>query len=149
MTRALFITAALVLAPAAFAGDVIEVTPGLWEGAYEVSVSGTPLTQNTQTYCVTPAEATRSVESLVKDITDDGSCEVSNITHSAGELSADMVCNVAEMGASVAGTIKGTYTKTSYALNADAALDFGGLKLPAQASSNAKRIGECPEKSGG
>lgn len=149
MTRALLLTATLVLAPSAFAEDIIEVTPGLWQGEYEVTVSDNPLTQNSETYCVTPAEARRSVESLIKDITDDGSCQVSNISHSSGNLSADMVCNVAEMGAKVAGTIKGTYTKTSYTLNADAALDFGGLKLPAKASSNAKRIGECPAPKGG
>ena len=149
MTRTLLITAALILAPAALAEDIIEVTPGLWQGDYVVTVSDNPLTQNSETYCVTPEEARRSVESLVKDITEDGNCEVSNIVHANGALSADMVCNVAEMGARVKGTINGSYTKTSYTLSADAALDFGGLQLPAKARSDAKRIGECSADSEG
>ena len=148
MTRTLFMAAAIALTPAAFADDIIEVTPGLWQGDYSVTVSGNPLAQNSETYCVTPEESRRSVESLVKDITEDGNCAVSNIVHTDGELSADMVCNVAEMGAKVAGTIKGTYTATDYLLSADAALDFGGLQLPAKARSTAKRIGECPAEDG-
>jgi len=149
MTRKILLTAALILAPAAMAEDIIEVQPGLWQGDYAVTVSNNPLTQNSETYCVTPQEARRSVESLIKDITEDGNCEVSNIVHSGGALSADMACNVAEMGARVIGTLKGEYTKTSYTLRADAALDFGGLQLPAKARSDAKRIGECSVKEEG
>jgi|GEM_PF-3410060 len=149
MTRAIIIAAIIAVTPAAFADDIIEVTPGLWQGEYSVTVSDNPLTSNSETYCVTPEESRRSVESLVKDITDDGNCAVSNVVHTDGKLSADMVCNIAEMGAKVAGTIKGTYTDTSYKLSADAALDFGGLQLPAKARSAAKRIGECPAESEG
>lgn len=145
MKRFILITAAAaILAPAAFADDMIEVTPGLWQGSYEVMVSDNPISSDKDTYCVTPEESRRSVESLIKDITEDGTCEVSNIKHTSGALSADMVCNVAEMGATVTGTLTGTYTQTSYDLKADAALDFGGFALPARAVSTAKRIGECP-----
>lgn len=150
MKRAFFTFAALAiipaaLAPAAFASDIVEVKPGLWQGDYAVTISGNPLTQNSEKYCVTPEEASRTVESLVKDITEDGNCAVSNLMHTEGKLSADMACYIAEMGAKVTGVLKGTYTKTSYSLSADANLDLGGLQLPAKARSDAKYIGECPD----
>lgn len=142
--KAILITvAALALSPAAFASDVIEVRPGQWISSTQISMGGNPLQTDEQSYCVSPAEATRSVESLVKDITEDGSCTVENLSHSSGNLSADMTCKIEDMGAQASGKLVGVYTKESYSLTADATIDLGGLQLPAKAESTAKWVGEC------
>ena len=142
--KAILITAAvLALTPAAFASDIIEVRPGQWMSSTKISMGGNPLQTDAQSYCVSPAEATRSVESLVKDITEDGSCSVENLSHSSGALSADMTCKIEDLGATATGKLVGAYTKESYTLTADATIDLGGLKLPATAESTAKWIGEC------
>lgn len=141
--KAIIIAAALALTPAAFASDIIEVRPGQWTSSTQISMGGNPLQADEQRYCVSPTEATRSVDSLLADIAEDGSCSVENLSHSEGKISADMACKIEDLGATATGRLAGSYTNESYTLTADAMIDLGGLQLPAKAVSTAKWIGEC------
>jgi hypothetical protein len=134
-------------APALAAEEtMLEVEPGLWRYESSYDAMGQSIVEKPKTYCVTPKESRRSLASLLDEVRKEGSCELSNIVHGDGVISADALCAVKELGMRAKGTITARYSRTQYDISANALVQTGGrLKLPISATALAKRIGDCGE----
>ena len=123
---------------------MIEVEPGLWRYESSYDAMGQSIIEKPKTYCVTEGQSRRSLKSLLDEVRKEGSCELSNIVHGDGVISADALCAVKDLGMRAKGTITARYNRVKYDISANALVQTGGrLKLPIMASASAVRIGDC------
>lgn len=133
-----------VISTPAIAGDVIELTPGLWKSTAYLTTDARPVRMlETETeVCMSEDEATLTMEDIVAEI-GDGQCEVTNSTYTLGRATADARCTYADMPLVTTGKLVGTWTSTAYSVRGDAT--FTGPMGQSQMKSfvDAQRIGSC------
>ena len=142
----IYLTFAAILALPTLAianSDMITVEPGAWQSRSVVMLSGQKIADDTSMDCITPEDASRSLESMITQVEDEGNCTATNVQHSEGLITADLTCDIKEIGSEAAGQIEMRYTRTTYTLKATGDVNlFGGL-LPISATSTGTRIGVC------
>lgn len=129
--------------PAAGAGAASPILPGYWESENHVSF---PVNDNsTSRQCITPQQVS---EFLSGPSSKHFKCSYSKSRAAGGKVSAEGVC-VDKNGIRSNVAVEGVYTDTSFDLNAEVRIMIGGVPIPIQASTKARRIAEtCPSEAG-
>lgn len=129
--------AALALAGSAVAETAI--TPGYWESTNKLL---SPIrSTSVEKRCITPADVDKF---MAGPSNRHYTCSYPTRTIQDGKITLKGSC-VSKKGQKVAIAGSGTYTKTSFQLLADVAVEFGGLNIAGRASTEAHRLGDtCP-----
>ncbi len=131
-----------LLAVLALAGPAVAqtaITPGYWESTNKLL---SPIRQTTvEKRCITPGRR-RQVHGGPSNR--HYTCTYPTREIQDGKITLKGSC-VSKKGQKVAITGSGTYTKTSFQLTADVAVEVFGLDIAGKASTEARRIGDvCP-----
>jgi len=132
----------LGLAAAAVAGPALAqtaITPGYWESTNKRL---SPIKQSsTEKRCITPADVDKF---MAGPSNRHYTCTYPTREIQDGKITLKGTC-VSKKGQKVAIAGSGTYTKTSFQLDADVAVEFACLDIAGSASTEAQRSGEtCP-----
>jgi hypothetical protein len=132
-----FAFAFLALAGPAMAGTAI--VPGYWESTNKLL---SPIrSTSVEKRCITPADVDKF---MAGPSNRHYTCTYPTRLIRNGTITLKGVC-VSKKGRKVAIAGSGTYTPTSFQLNADVAMEFAGLNIAGSASTEAHRIGDvCP-----
>jgi len=115
------------------------ISPGYWETTSKVT-SPFP-TRKTERRCIKPHDVTKFMEGKINHIY---TCTYPTREIQDGKITLKGTC-VSKKGQKVAIAGSGTYTKTSFQLDADVAVEFAGLNIAGRATTEAHRIGDtCP-----
>jgi hypothetical protein len=138
MTRTL-IGLGLAVAVAGPAAAQTAITPGYWESTNKLL---SPVRQTSvEKRCITPADVDKF---MAGPSNRHYTCSYPTRDIQDGKITLKGTC-VSKKGQKVAITGSGTYTKTSFELTADVAMEVFGLDIAGKASTEAHRIGDvCP-----
>ncbi len=121
--------------------EVLEIAmPNLPESARDTMQQ---LAQKTQLSCLTPAQADKGYEEILKR-SQSGNCDFERFSATGGKIDARMICK-SEQGGSMAMTITGTGLPTSSDVimtMTSQILQVGDLAMKVRVLS--ERIGDCP-----
>jgi hypothetical protein len=115
------------------------ITPGYWESTNKLlsPIKSTKVEKR----CITPADVDKF---MAGPSNRHYTCTYPTRTIQDGKITLKGSC-VSKKGQKVAIAGSGTYTKTSFELLADVAVEFAGLNIAGRASTEAHRIGDiCP-----
>jgi hypothetical protein len=132
----------LGLAAAAVAGPALAqtaITPGYWESTNKLL---SPIrSTSVEKRCITPADVDKF---MAGPSNRHYTCTYPTREIQDGKITLKGTC-VSKKGQKVAIAGSGTYTKTSFQLDADVAVEFAGLNIAGRATTEAHRIGDtCP-----
>ena len=115
------------------------ILPGYWESQNKVSFPVNDETTSRQ--CVT---ADKIIQFLSGPSTRRYRCDYARSQVADGAIAASGNC-VDKSGLKSTIDVRGTYTPTTFQLNAQLRIDLGGVPIPVRASTDARRISaECP-----
>jgi len=131
-----------LLAALAVAGPVAAqtaITPGYWESTNKLL---SPIKQTSvEKRCITPADVDKF---MAGPSNRHYTCTYPTREIQDGKITLKGTC-VSKKGQKLAIAGSGTYTKTSFQLTADVAMEVFGLDIAGKASTEAHRIGDvCP-----
>jgi hypothetical protein len=138
MTRLTALLLALAAATPAFAAPP-PIEPGYWESTNKVL---SPIKQtSTERRCITPKDVDKFLAGPSNRHYD---CTYPTRVIRDGKITLKGTC-VSHKGRKVQVTGAGSYTPTSFTLNAEVAMEFLGLDITGRASTEAHRLGDaCP-----
>ncbi|ACT58178.1 DUF3617 domain-containing protein [Hirschia baltica] len=116
---------------------IIAIEPGAWEWTHETMIGPAPIT-STETQCVTPDEATVSLNDIVEDLS--GYCAMADVTTTEKGYAFKLNCD---------GDVKGiangelSASRRAISLNASGAASFYGMMAPFTIQADAKYVGAC------
>lgn len=127
------------LVPVSVAAAASAITPGYWESTNKLI---SPIKQtSTERRCITPADVDKF---MAGPSNRHYTCTYPTRRIQDGTITLKGAC-VSKKGQKVAIAGTGTYSPTSFQLNADIATEFLGLDIAGRASTEARRIGDtCP-----
>jgi hypothetical protein len=130
------LAAVVVVGPAA---AQTAITPGYWESTNKLL---SPIKQTSvEKRCITPADVDKF---MAGPSNRHYTCTYPTREIQDGKITLKGTC-VSKKGQKLAITGSGTYTKTSFELTADVAMEIFGLDIAGKASTEARRIGDvCP-----
>jgi len=139
------VIAVVSLAGIAYAQAIIPIRPGMWEiTAQMTSMTGMPANMagimgrpQTIRHCVTPEEARKGVESVLKGESK-GKCSFTKFRASGGTYNHEMTC--AGQGKMVM-TASGSYSPTSYSGQSRMVMNGGQMIITGKASG--RLVGAC------
>ena len=130
----LFVSIFLFVTPALNA-ETLSITPGKWRMETVTTSSMAPQPQTeTEIECVE-----ETGWDPVAGFTDDGGCQLSNVTQSSTSFSANMSCQMAPGMPPMAGTMKYTISGTN--MTGKYSAQMGQFSM--QGTSSGERIGDC------
>ncbi len=135
----------LVSGPVA-ADRVISVEHGLWEYTHTLEIPGllAPMTRP-RTECISPDEAQQRLSELLRRLSGDAGCQVSNLKDDLSSVTFDLACNstLSNMSLQSSGQLAFRYGRTRITGRAQGSVFVGGVEMPVNASGEARRVGRC------
>jgi uncharacterized protein DUF3617 len=116
------------------------ISPGYWETTSKVT-SPFP-TQKTEKRCLKPADVAKFMEGKINHIY---TCTYPTKEIGAGKIKLVGSCATKD-GAPVPISGEGTFTSDTMHIDARISVEFGGLKVPVRASTDARKLDDhCPD----
>ena len=116
------------------------ISPGYWETTSKVT-SPFP-TQKTEKRCLKPADVAKFMEGKINHIY---TCTYPTKEIGAGKIRLVGTCATKD-GAPVPISGEGTFTSDTMHIDARISVEFGGLKVPVRASTDARKLDDhCPD----
>ena len=139
LTRLLSAGLLAIFAVAGPAAAQTAINPGYWESTNKLL---SPIrSTSVEKRCITPADVDKF---MAGPSNRHYTCTYPTREIQDGKITLKGTC-VSKKGQKVAIAGSGTYTKTSFQLDADVAVEFAGLNIAGRATTEAHRIGDtCP-----
>ncbi len=115
----------------------VQIEPGAWEWTHETMIGPAPIT-STEIQCVTPEDATISLQKIADDLS--GQCAMADITKTDEGYAFKLNCD-----GDVKGIANGKLSATSktVSLTANGAASLYGMMAPFTVKADAKHVGAC------
>lgn len=119
----------------------VTLDPGLYDFTHNVTMNGQPVRAKDYEYCIRDGQNSKTMNELVGDMVEDGSCAVSDasITDSTGR--ANFSCTDPDFGLKITGSVTADYGTSFY--NAFATADMGPMGN-LSVKTKVRRRSECP-----
>jgi len=134
---------AIAFTNTAMAQDIIvTIDPGLYTFSESLSNNGQIVFQeDPYEYCIPEERATVNLLDQLRELAEGNQCTYSNITSGPNAASADFTCTIKEIGYTIAGDLKGTFSSSRYEVTATVVSPLGKNKSVV----SAERVGPCPK----
>ncbi len=130
------------------ADRIITVEPGLWEYTHTLEIPGLldPIS-SPKTECISPDEAQQSLYDLLRELSDDAGCTVTNLKDNLNTVKFDLACSAdfESMSLQANGHLAFRYGRTAITGSATGSISIGEAEMTVNASGAANRIGRCTE----
>ena len=123
----------------------IELQPGLWQETETGTENNRPAKSETSTRCMTAEEAKQPSKAVVFDEAVRKHCQVLDYKRTGDNLIFRMQCGTDSFAVNMGATFI-IHTPQHYSGVIKASLKLGTLRLSADKTIDARRIGECNEK---
>ena len=143
MRAALLAVALGSLVSTASLADSFKIEPGKYKTVMTMKMSMMPKPMtNTSENCVTPEEATKGPEDIVKEMAQGGQCTASNVSSTKSNMMFNFQCTGGDMG-DVNGQYELSFADSFYTFKGKMSGTMQGVSMEMEMDGKAERIGDC------
>lgn len=143
MRVAILAVALTSIIPATSFADTFTIRPGKYKTSMTMKMSMMPNPiSNTSEQCITPEEASKSPEDIVKEMSQGGTCDTSKVSSNANSMAFSFQCSGSEMG-DMSGRYELAYADENYTVKGTMKTNMQGMDVEMTMEGESKRIGDC------